>query len=114
MRDCCKGLLEAISYCHEQGIVLRELKPSSIMFASTDKETLVKLADFSSARELDGPLTMRRRTADYLAPEIFMGNPFDKVRVFPTQGSRINCGMEGGLYSTAIFFLLSTRKLFGI
>jgi cyclin-dependent kinase 3 len=40
-------MLQAIAFCHRQGVMHRNLKPDNIMFSSSD---VLKIADFALSR----------------------------------------------------------------
>lgn len=74
------GVLDALEYSHQHGIVHRDIKPGNIM--RTPKGA-VKVMDFGIARALaDGGQTMTSSqtvmgTAQYLSPEQAKGEPVD-------------------------------------
>lgn len=45
-----KGVVDAISYLHNMGIVHRDLKLENLMLESNDPDALVKIGDFGLAR----------------------------------------------------------------
>jgi serine/threonine protein kinase len=74
-RDIIKAILSAINYCHERGIVHRDIKPDNLLLSSESHcETDVKLADFGLAVETKGDTCMIAcGTPHYIAPEIVIG-----------------------------------------
>eukprot|EP00928_Gymnodinium_smaydae_P084035 TRINITY_DN67275_c0_g1_i1.p1 TRINITY_DN67275_c0_g1~~TRINITY_DN67275_c0_g1_i1.p1 ORF type:complete len:292 (-),score=26.04 TRINITY_DN67275_c0_g1_i1:483-1358(-) len=64
-------MLLAISYCHRECIVHRDVKPENFLFGGADRKTL-KLCDFGSAETIrkQGHLTGVYGTAPYMAPEV--------------------------------------------
>ncbi len=75
-----EGILAALEYSHEQGIIHRDIKPANIMI--TDQGD-VKVMDFGIARalaDLGATLTSTWNivgTAQYLSPEQALGEPAD-------------------------------------
>lgn len=43
---CMQQILEAINYCHKNGIVHFDLKPGNILLASNERRAAIKIADF--------------------------------------------------------------------
>lgn len=78
--EIAEGILAALEYSHEQGIVHRDIKPANVMI--TD-QGVVKVMDFGIARALDdigATLTSTWNvvgTAQYLSPEQAMGESAD-------------------------------------
>lgn len=78
--EIAEGILAALEYSHEQGIVHRDIKPANVMI--TD-QGVVKVMDFGIARALDdvgATLTNTWNvvgTAQYLSPEQAMGESAD-------------------------------------
>ncbi|WP_103504084.1 MULTISPECIES: Stk1 family PASTA domain-containing Ser/Thr kinase [unclassified Streptomyces] len=76
----CSGVLSALAYSHEHGIVHRDIKPANVML-TTDGQ--VKVMDFGIARAMGaGGMTMTQTstvigTAHYLSPEQARGEKVD-------------------------------------
>jgi serine/threonine-protein kinase len=78
--EIIEGVLEALSYSHENGIIHRDIKPGNIMLTDTGD---VKVMDFGIARAMDDiGATMTSTwnvvgTAQYLSPEQATGEAAD-------------------------------------
>ena len=71
--DLCK----ALQLCQKRNIIHRDIKPANI-FVSSDGD--FKLGDFGIARQLEGVESglSIKGTYSYMAPEVYMGNPYDE------------------------------------
>jgi serine/threonine protein kinase len=80
-REGCKVLLDVLEYLSDLKIAHRDLKPENILIGS-EKDHLsgIKLADFGFAKKVTTPnsLTTQCGSANYVAPEILAGTPYDK------------------------------------
>lgn len=77
-RNFFKQIIEAIQFCHDQGITHRDLKPENVML---DTDYNIKLIDFGfqaalSGEDGSGILKTRLGTRGYQAPEILAGNGY--------------------------------------
>lgn len=92
-----KDLSRALIRCEENHILHRDIKPQNI-FVSEDGK--YKLGDFgiAKAKEKTGTDTARAGTSDYMAPEVYYGEHYDKT---------------ADIYSLGIvlYWLLNNRKM---
>ena len=95
-------IMSAVAYCHEKGIVHRDLKLENILFASEEPDSPIKLIDFgfsvifdknenNKEKATDGSdfkrLGLRRMkskvgTLYYISPEIIKGNYDEKCDIW--------------------------------
>ena len=64
-----KQYLEALKFCHDNGICHRDLKPENVLL---DDDYNIKIADFGFANQIertDGGLTTSLGTPGFMAPE---------------------------------------------
>jgi len=73
-----KQVLEAIQYCHQNGVAHRDLKPDNLLLAnSTSQDFFIKLADFGLAKDFAASkLNTFCGSPDYVAPEILEHKPY--------------------------------------
>ena len=72
--DMCK----ALEVCHRKNIIHRDIKPQNIFISDNGD---YKLGDFGIARTMEkttGGMS-RKGTYDYMAPEVFRGEPYDST-----------------------------------
>ncbi|XP_062130194.1 uncharacterized protein LOC133841604 isoform X3 [Drosophila sulfurigaster albostrigata] len=69
-------LISAVHYCHQRGVVHRDLKAENVLL---DKDMNIKLADFgfSNHYEEGSPLRTWCGSPPYAAPEVFQGLEYD-------------------------------------
>ncbi|CAD8059270.1 unnamed protein product [Paramecium sonneborni] len=79
-----KQVLSALSYCHAQNIIHRDMKPSNIMLASPDPKSPIKVIDFGTAKkQLSGESqTQVIGTPLYIAPEVIDKNYTEKCDIW--------------------------------
>lgn len=80
LRACLPALLSGLHYCHEQGIIHRDIKPNNLFLRAADS-TQPLLGDFGISSYIDThPLDVRvtqsaaSLTLDYAAPELIDGH----------------------------------------
>jgi len=81
-----KEFMSGVQYCHANGVAHRDLKPENLLL---DHQFTLKIADFGFAgpingRDGSGTLTTKLGTANYMAPEIHLQQPYkgEQVDIF--------------------------------
>jgi hypothetical protein len=88
IRSYTKQLLEALSYCHANRVVHRDIKGKNILI---DTKGNLKLADFGSAKRFtnvmskDAPSLSYNYTPLWTAPEVLVGDYNSKVDIWYVQ-----------------------------
>ncbi|KAH8269568.1 hypothetical protein KR018_009407 [Drosophila ironensis] len=69
-------LVSAVNYCHQRGVVHRDLKAENVLL---DKDMNIKLADFGFSNHFEEGATLRTwcGSPPYAAPEVFQGLEYD-------------------------------------
>ncbi|KAJ9552443.1 hypothetical protein OSB04_016488 [Centaurea solstitialis] len=84
-----KGLMLVLKYCHEMGVVHRDVKPENILLSSSG---VMKLADFGLAARIANEVLFVFATGQslygvvgspaYVAPEVLLGGYSEKVDIW--------------------------------
>ncbi|KAL7617401.1 serine/threonine-protein kinase PEPKR2 [Lactuca sativa] len=76
-----KELMMVIKYCHDMGVVHRDVKPENILLTASGK---IKLADFGLAMRITNGQSLAGLAGSpaYVAPEVITGNYSEKVDVW--------------------------------
>lgn len=72
-------IFDALSYCHQLGIIHRDIKPENLLFTQRDfTQAIIKVSDFGLARFIDEETqaTTTCGTPGYVAPEILEQKPY--------------------------------------
>jgi calcium-dependent protein kinase len=83
-RKYIRTMCGAISYCHKQHIVHRDLKLENFLFETKESDSLVKLIDFGLSQHFneDEKLSRAVGTPYYVAPEVLNGCYDEKCDVW--------------------------------
>lgn len=79
-----RQIVNAVLYCHINGIVHRDIKADNILFVKPDINSAVKLIDFgiSVKFEKDTKLKDKTGTVLYIAPEVINGSYDEKCDIW--------------------------------
>ena len=81
-RDVVSTILKGMKYCHDKGIVHRDMKPENLLLVSKSDDSSVKLADFGHAIRCGNQklhLATHAGTPGFVAPEVLQNKAIDKA-----------------------------------
>jgi calcium-dependent protein kinase len=69
-------ILSAVHYCHKMGIIHRDLKPENILLTGSEKDMMIKIVDFGTAKIFDKTQNESKMIGScyYMAPEVLTKN----------------------------------------
>ncbi|KAG5443073.1 Calcium/calmodulin-dependent protein kinase type II alpha chain [Clonorchis sinensis] len=79
---CIYLILDALAYCHRNGVIHRDLKPENLLLASRSRDAPVKIADFGLAVQTSDNQPRRHGLAGtyvYMAPEVIREMPYNNA-----------------------------------
>ncbi|XP_026398196.1 calcium-dependent protein kinase 3-like [Papaver somniferum] len=76
-----RQLVLVVAYCHENGVVHRDLKPGNILLATKGSKRNIKLTDFGIATYFQPGETLQKGTGTphYVAPEVLTGKGYNNT-----------------------------------
>jgi len=79
-----KQILSAVQYCHQMGVIHRDIKAENILFSKNSLESTVKVIDFgiSIKYERDSIFKDKVGTVLYIAPEVLNGSYNEKCDIW--------------------------------
>uniref|UniRef100_A0A6U3VKJ7 Protein kinase domain-containing protein n=1 Tax=Ditylum brightwellii TaxID=49249 RepID=A0A6U3VKJ7_9STRA len=109
-RDLCRKMIEAVKFCHDNGIAHCDMKPKNLLLRSEEDDSFIKMADFGFATRVYTPksLTKQCGTPFFVAPEILTKVPYDQASDMWSVGVIIYLLLSGDLP----FMGRSQRELF--
>ncbi|TGZ59959.1 hypothetical protein CRM22_008795 [Opisthorchis felineus] len=79
---CIYLVLDALAYCHRNGVIHRDLKPENLLLASRSRDAPIKIADFGLALQTSDNQPRRHGLAGtyvYMAPEVISESPYNNA-----------------------------------
>ncbi|KAL4463768.1 hypothetical protein ABPG72_022822 [Tetrahymena utriculariae] len=75
-RSIFSQIMQAINYCHSNGIAHRDLKPENFLFLTKHDDSPIKVIDFGLSKNFDNKQAMKTKagTPYYISPEVLEGN----------------------------------------
>jgi calcium-dependent protein kinase len=79
-----KQIINAVFYCHTQGIVHRDIKSDNILFLYDKIDSPIKLIDFGISVRLEKDTKLKDKTGTvlYIAPEVIKGDYDEKCDIW--------------------------------
>ncbi|KAL4505982.1 hypothetical protein ABPG72_013743 [Tetrahymena utriculariae] len=78
--ETIKPVVDALHYCHALNIAHRDLKPENLLYATKEPGAVIKISDFGLARFVgENTMTTMCGTPGYVAPDIILGQGYDKT-----------------------------------
>lgn len=74
--NALKEIISAIEYLHSMNIVHRDLKPENLLYATTEPDSVLKVADFGLSKESGKSMQTVCGTPGYVAPEVVLGKSY--------------------------------------
>lgn len=86
VREYMKSIVDAVRYCHELGIVHRDIKvipshmqPENLLMTTKGPDAMLKLADFGISKIITEEMLITNcGTPIYMAPEIWEARPYNE------------------------------------
>jgi calcium-dependent protein kinase len=79
-----KQVMNAVLYCHQNGIVHRDIKSDNIMFLENSIDSPIKLIDFGISLKFEKNTKLKDKTGTvlYIAPEVLQGSYDEKCDIW--------------------------------
>lgn len=79
-----KQVVNAVLYCHLNGIVHRDIKSDNILFLKNDINSPIKLIDFAISVKFEKDTKLKEKTGTilYIAPEVISGSYNEKCDIW--------------------------------
>mmetsp|Transcript_12698 Transcript_12698/g.16982 ORF Transcript_12698/g.16982 Transcript_12698/m.16982 type:complete len:141 (-) Transcript_12698:1668-2090(-) len=60
-RDLCRKMIEAVKFCHDNGIAHCDMKPKNLLLRSEEDDSFIKMADFGFATRVYKPNSLTKQ-----------------------------------------------------
>lgn len=80
-----KSVLQMLTQCHARGIMYMDIKPDNFLYLDQSRRSVLKAIDFGLAQAFEPggrPLTVKRGTPVYMAPEVVLQSYTEKADVW--------------------------------